>query len=93
MTEPPEFPAAPPPAYGEPPPPPRGTDPFAIGALVTSVLGMVFVGIVLGVMALARVRRTGQAGRGMASAALVISGLWLVLIIAIIGALVSRHTG
>jgi hypothetical protein len=62
-----------------------GTDGFAIAAVLSSIVGGVPVSVVLGIMALARVRRSGRRGRGLAIAALVISGLWVVAV----GALVA----
>ena len=46
-------------------------------------------GIVLGILALGQIRRTGQRGRGLAIAGLALSALWLVLI----GAYFVLHGG
>jgi len=60
------------------------TDGFAVASLLLGLAGITVIGAVLsvvfGVMALRRIRRTGQRGRGMAIAGLVFSAIWLVLI-------------
>jgi Septum formation/Domain of unknown function (DUF4190) len=61
-----------------------GTDGFAIAAFVLSLLGGVLLSVIFGILALRRIRRTGQGGRGLAIAALVISGVWVVLVGALI---------
>ena len=59
-------------------------DGFAVASLVLGLAGITIIGavlgIVFGVMALRRIRRTGQRGRGMAIAGLAFSAIWLVLI-------------
>ncbi|MFC4070110.1 DUF4190 domain-containing protein [Actinoplanes subglobosus] len=61
----------------------RGPNGLAIGALVASICGGpgvgTVLGFVLGSVALAQIRRRGQKGSGLAVAALVVSGLTLVL--------------
>jgi uncharacterized membrane protein len=64
---------------------------MAIGALVCSVAGLAcygipsIVGIVLGVVALNQIKQTGQEGRGMALAGVIVGGvavaLWIIGII------------
>jgi hypothetical protein len=76
---------------------PAGTNGKAIGALVTSVAGLVFcglpaiVGLVLGVVAMRETTRTGQEGHGMALAAVIVGGLavagWLLYVVVIIFAI------
>ena len=62
-------------------PEPVGTNGKAIGALVASLVGLLFcglpsiAGIVLGVIAMRETRRTGQDGYGMALAGTVIGSL------------------
>lgn len=85
---------APPPEYGAPYPggygvPPTGNNPLAVFSLVASVIGLLcgvgsIIGIVLGVIALGQIKRSGQQGRGLAvagiavgAASLVISVLWI----------------
>ncbi|MGE3287447.1 MAG: septum formation family protein [Pseudonocardia sp.] len=80
---PPGWPAAP--GGGHPPPfppggqpPSRGTDGFAIAALILGVLGGVLLSVIFAFVALGRIRRNGTGGRGLAIAGLVLSGLWVV---------------
>ena len=82
----------PPPAggYGYPPPPGYlpppmvGTNGFAVASLVCSLFGWVcmfigaFLGIIFGFVALSQIKRTGQKGRGMAIAGIVIGAVVLV---------------
>jgi len=70
------------PAY--PPVKPPGTNGKAIGALVTSLAGMIccglpsIVGLVLGLVAMRETKRRGQDGYGIAVAAVVISTLVII---------------
>ncbi|OBH00731.1 hypothetical protein A5696_15325 [Mycobacterium sp. E2699] len=72
----------PPPGY--PPPPMVGTNGFAVASLVCSLFGWVcmfigaFLGIIFGFVALSQIKRTGQKGRGMAIAGIVIGAIALV---------------
>jgi hypothetical protein len=96
---PPDYsPGAPPPAF---PPPYHGGVPYdpyakpqttnaqAIGALVSSIAGMVIcccgvpslIGLILGIVAMNETRRTGQAGHGLALAAVIIGGIGLLFFI------------
>jgi Domain of unknown function (DUF4190) len=62
---------------------------MAIASLVCSLFGWVclfigaFVGVILGFVALSQIKRTGQKGRGMAIAGIVIGSLLVVLGIAL----------
>lgn len=93
------YPPPPPPEYGVPYPggygpamaPPAGTNSLAVFSLVASVIGLLcgvgsIVGIVLGVIALNQVKRTGQQGYGLAVAgiavgvaSLILSLVWMAL--------------
>ena len=59
-------------------------DGFAVASLLLGVFGITVIGAILsinfGIMALRRVRRTGQPGRGMAIAGLVLSAIWLLIV-------------
>lgn len=70
-------------------PRPRRTDPLAIWSLVLSLLVSV-AGIVCGHIALARIRRTGEDGRGIALAGTivgyVVTGLWGLVVVAVVSA-------
>ncbi|MEV0334638.1 DUF4190 domain-containing protein [Nocardia neocaledoniensis] len=89
----PQYPQQPP-VYGATPAPgyqpygaypqPQGTNGLAIGALVSSLVGLCtcigsIVGIVLGVMALNQIKERGGEGRGMALAGIWIGAITLVL--------------
>lgn len=79
---------------------PSGTNGLAIGSLVTSILGTIFgipltllcwigflvpvVGVILGVVSLNQIKTTGQSGRGMAIAGIVVGAVGLVLIVGFI---------
>ncbi|WP_370334675.1 DUF4190 domain-containing protein [Catenulispora sp. MAP5-51] len=56
---------------------------MAIAALVLGICGFFFVtpivGLVLGLVALSSVRRTGQKGKGLAVSGMVLSSLWIAL--------------
>ena len=54
-----------------------GPDGFAVASLVLSLVGGALLSVVLGVVALNRIRRTGQGGRRLALAGLAISALWI----------------
>jgi hypothetical protein len=62
---------------------PAGTNGMAIGALVTSLVGLFFcglpslAGLVLGIVAMRETRRTGQEGHGIALAAVIIGAMVL----------------
>ena len=92
MTEqPPQYPPPPPGGYGYPPPAPSpyggypqstGTNGLAIASLVCSLFGWIcgvgtILGLVLGLIALSQIKKTGQEGRGMALAGVIISSILL----------------
>lgn len=81
--------------YGYPPAPqPSGTNGLAIASLVTSLLGFVFpvlpavLAIIFGFVSLSQINKSGQGGRGMAIAGIVIGFLWVALYVVLIGILV-----
>ena len=63
---------------------PGKTDGFAVASLLLGLAGITVIGAVLGIifgiMALRRIRRTGQRGRGLAIAGLAFSAIWLLVI-------------
>jgi hypothetical protein len=70
-----------------PPQPASGkTSGWAIASFVLGLLGVVVLSAIFGVVALRRIKRLGQRGRGLAIAGLVLSGIWIVLIVAGAGA-------
>ena len=74
-------------------PPPQGTNGLAIGALVCAFL-FPLVGLILGIVAKGQIKKTGQAGGGLATAAIVIASIFLVLAVLLIGGgLLAGSTG
>ena len=79
-----------PPQYGGYPPPPPGTNGLAIASLVCSLTSPLLcslisiVGIVLGVVALNQIKQTGQQGRGLALAGIIVGVVIIVLTIVVI---------
>ncbi|MGW0482266.1 DUF4190 domain-containing protein [Nonomuraea sp. NPDC003214] len=80
----------PPPGPGYPPPyAPRPTNGMAVTSLVLGIVGLLFCGLtsipgaIVGHIAMARIKRTGEQGQGMAVAGLITSYitivLWLIL--------------
>ncbi len=78
-----------PPPPGYPPPQMAGTNGFAVASLLCSLFGWVcmfigaFLGIIFGFVALSQIKRTGQKGRGMAIAGIVVGAVVVVLGIAL----------
>ena len=62
------------------------TNGFAIAAFVAGLVGMVVLAPVFSIVALRRIRRTGDRGRSLAITALMLTGCWLA-VIALIAAL------
>ena len=74
-----------PPNPSWPPPPPRAkTSGWAIASFVFGLLGGVLLSAIFGVVALRRIKRLGQRGRGLAIAGLALSGAWMVLIVVVL---------
>ncbi|MEV8631499.1 DUF4190 domain-containing protein [Streptosporangium sp. NPDC051023] len=77
--------------YGYGAQPPRGNNGMAIAALIMGIAGLFvcgvtsIVGIVLGHISLGQIKRTGEEGRGMAIAGLVLSyfgvACWLIVLV------------
>jgi peptidyl-prolyl cis-trans isomerase B (cyclophilin B) len=76
------------PGYGAPPQSTNGT---AIAALVFAIL-VAPVGIVLGYVARSQIKRTGEAGGGIATAALIIGWVFTVLGI-VVGVILAMFVG
>lgn len=81
---PPEYGAPYPGGYGPPMAPVGGTNPLAIFSLVASCIGLLcgfgsIIGIVLGVIAMIQIKRTGQQGRGLAVAGIAVGAVSLVV--------------
>ncbi|MGE5827137.1 MAG: DUF4190 domain-containing protein [Micromonosporaceae bacterium] len=86
---------APPGYYPTQPFPPAAPKPgvngFAVAALVLGICGGPLLSVIFGIIALRQIRRTGQQGRGMAIAGLVLSAVWVLAIA--IGVAVALATG
>ncbi|RFA19401.1 DUF4190 domain-containing protein [Subtercola boreus] len=67
--------------YAAPGAPARKTNVLSIVALVVSIVGFTIIGIVLGFVSLNQIKKTGEAGRGLALAAIIIGFVELVLLI------------
>src|ERR671921_689097 len=90
-TPPPPYGAYPPPGpyagyYGYPPPQQQSTNALAIVSLVCAFL-FAPLGIIFGHISLSQIKKTGEEGRGLAIAGLVIS--YLVTVLAIVVVVVS----
>ncbi|CAN5294849.1 hypothetical protein BH09ACT6_BH09ACT6_14100 [soil metagenome] len=72
------------------------TNVLAIVALVLSIIGFTVVGIILGFVGLNQIKKTGESGRGLAIAAIVIGFIELVfgiiLVIVYVAALATIGT-
>jgi Domain of unknown function (DUF4190) len=88
---PPSYPPPPPGGYGYPPPGSGrgvGTNGMAIASLVCSLFGWLcligpILGLIFGFVALGQIKQTGQGGRGMAIAGIVIGGVAIAVITAL----------
>lgn len=73
-------------AFPPPPPAPAGTNGFAIASLVLGILGCslltLVLSVVFGIVGLRQTKATGQKGRGLAKAGLILSGVWVLVIAA-----------
>lgn len=72
----PDHPPPGPSSFGSKP----GTNGLAIAALIFGIIGGSLLGIIFGIIALRQIRRTGQNGRGLAIAGLILSGIWIVVV-------------
>ncbi|NMN95044.1 DUF4190 domain-containing protein [Nocardiaceae bacterium YC2-7] len=76
---------------------PRPTNGYAIASLISSCVGPItllvgfVVGPILGVVALKQIGRTGEKGRGLAIAGIVIGAIPLLLAIAVGVVVLSGH--
>jgi len=66
----------PPPGWGYGPPPPRRTNAMAVASMIVGILWLYWIGsilaLVFGYVARGQIRRTGEAGNGMAVAGIVL---------------------
>jgi uncharacterized membrane protein len=86
------------PVTEQPPPPSAGTNKMAIASLVCSLFGWLCVvgplfGLIFGFVALNQIKETGQRGRGMALAGMIIGAILVVLVIVVqLHRTQGRHT-
>ncbi|MDR0345132.1 MAG: DUF4190 domain-containing protein, partial [Nocardiopsaceae bacterium] len=69
------------------------TSGFAIASFVFGLLGGVLLSVIFGIVALVRIRRRGQRGKGFAIAGLVLSGAWVLVVGVAIAVLVIEQPG
>jgi hypothetical protein len=87
------------PGPGYPPPPAQkpGTNGFAIASLIFGIIGGVLLGFIFGFIALSQTKRTGQNGRGLALAGVILSSMWTIGIVLAINLAITtsakRDTG
>jgi hypothetical protein len=91
--QPPQYAAPYPPQYGYPQQftPSRGTSGLAIAALILGIIGLFPLGWLFGFLALRSIKKSGEKGRGMAIAGIVLGTLWAVLTGVIVGVAISQH--
>jgi len=65
--------------YAYPPVQDQTTNGFAIASLVCSIVGIQILGWIFGGVALSQISRTGQKGRGLAIAGIVIGIAWALI--------------
>ncbi|GAA2458666.1 hypothetical protein GCM10010191_93340 [Actinomadura vinacea] len=85
-----------PPVPSVPSVPPQGTDrtnPLAIATLVTGLLGGLLITVGLGIAALAQINRRGERGRGLVVGGLAAAGVWLVVAVIAVAAVVGTAAG
>ena len=66
---------------------PPGTGPtsgWAIASFVLGLLSVVVLSVIFAFVALSRIKRLGQRGRGLAIAGLALSGFWIVVVVVVI---------
>jgi hypothetical protein len=64
--------------------PASGTNGFAIAAFVLGLLGGVLLSVIFGIVALNKLRNRPQRGKGLAIAGLCLSGVWVLVIVAVL---------
>ncbi|MEU4160584.1 DUF4190 domain-containing protein [Actinoplanes sp. NPDC026670] len=71
--------------------PQEGLSGLAVASLVFGVIGGIIFSPLLGIAALVKIKQTGQRGKGLAVAGLVLSTFWLVVLAVVVG--VNWHVG
>jgi hypothetical protein len=76
------------PAPGYPTPQRSGTNGFAIAALVLGILGFfvfpILLSVIFAIVGLVQIRTSGQNGRGMAVAGLILSAMWVIGLVVVV---------
>jgi Domain of unknown function (DUF4190)/Septum formation len=83
-------------SYGGPPQQTGTTNGMAITSFILGLIGVTLLSIIFGIIGLVQIRRRGQRGKGFAIAGLVLSGLWIVILVAVAlggGISVNAHVG
>jgi hypothetical protein len=77
-----------PPPPGYQPPLEQRTNGFAIASLVFGIISGILLAVIFGIIALVQIPKKNQKGKGMAVAGLILAGLWTLLWVAVIVAVV-----
>jgi Domain of unknown function (DUF4190)/Septum formation len=72
--------------------PKDGTNGFAIASFILGLLGVVILSVVFGIAALVRIRKRPQRGKGLAITGLVLSGVWILVVGAVIVAALAQQS-
>jgi hypothetical protein len=73
---------------GYPPPQEQRTNGFAVASLVFGIISGILLAVIFGIIALVQIPKKNQKGKGMAIAGLVLAGVWTLLWVALIVAVV-----
>ena len=65
------------PGYAAPGMPKPGTNGWAIASFVLGLISVALLGIIFGILALSKIRRVPQRGKGLAIAGICLSGVWI----------------
>ncbi|MGA1837552.1 DUF4190 domain-containing protein [Herbiconiux sp. 11R-BC] len=75
------------PAYAPAPVPAQKTNVLSIVALVLSILSFNIIAVIIGAIALSQIKKTGESGRGLAIAGIIIGAIgvifWIIIIIVV----------
>jgi hypothetical protein len=71
---------------------PTRTNGFAIASLVLGIIGGAVISAILGFVALGKIKRTGERGRGMAVAGIFLSVIWIIILLTVTVGNLGRAT-
>jgi len=80
------------PGPGYPPAQKPGTNGFAIAALIFGIIGGILLGFIFGFIALSQTKRTGQNGRGLALAGIILSAIWTIIVALLVIVAIATST-